>query len=330
MRRREFIAALGGAATWPLVAQRQQADRVRRIGVLVPLPATDPVFQRNMDAFTAAMNNAGWIEGRNLGIRIVSILGSGKNPADAAADLVASSPDVLVAVTPVAAEPLHRQTSAVPIVFVLGMFDPIEKGFVAWINEPGGTMTGITDLEPSLGGKWVQLLKEIAPEIARAGIVYNPDQGTMSMPLLQAINVSAQRIAVELVDLPIRDEDEIELVIAKLASNPNVGLVFPSDLFTVAHRARIIAVTNGHRIPAIFPYRYFAVDGGLAAYSPSQTNEFSQAAYFVDQILRGQKPRQLPVQTPNKYELVINLKTAKALDLNIPPLLVARADEVIE
>jgi putative ABC transport system substrate-binding protein len=276
------------------------------------------------------MKHAGWIDGRNLDIRVVSIIGSGKSPADAAGDALALAPDVLVAVTSVAAEALHRLTSTVPVIFVVGWFNPIEKGFVGAINHPGGNMTGITDLEPSLGGKWLQLLKEIAPEITRAGIVYNPDEGTLSPPLLESIKESARRGAISLVDLPMRDEAEIERAIATFASAPKSGLVFPSDIFTAAHRARIIAVTNGLRIPAIFPYRYYAVDGGLAAYSPNQPMEFGQAAYFVDRILHGQKPGDLPVQTPNKFEFVINLTTAKALGLTIPASILSLADDLIE
>jgi putative tryptophan/tyrosine transport system substrate-binding protein len=329
MKRREFITLLGGAAAWPLAARAQQ-DRVRRVGVLVPLPSTDPIFQRNMDAFTAAMKNAGWIVGRDLDIRIVSIIGSGKSPADAARDALALAPDVLIAVTQVAAEALHRLTSTVPVIFVVGWFNPIEKGFVAAINHPGGNMTGITDLEPSLGGKWLQLLKEIVPEITHAGIVYNPDEGTISSPLLQSIKESAQRVAINLVELPLRDETEIERVIATFASAPKGGLLFPSDIFTVAHRARIIPVTNGLRIPSIFPYRYYAADGGLAAYSPNQPMEFSQAASFVDRVLHGQKPGDLPVQTPNKFEFIINLTTAKALGLTIPASILSIADDLIE
>src|SRR5215472_4569110 len=182
MRRREFIALVFGAAIWPAAGRAQD---VRRIGVLVPLPATDPIFRRNMDTFAAVMKGAGWIEGRNLEIRTVSILGSGKSPADAATDVLSFHPDVVLAVTPIAAEALHQKTTTVPVVFVVGWFNPVEKGFVAAINQPARNMTGITDLEPSLGGKWVQLLKQIAPATARVGIVYNPGEGTISAPLLQ-------------------------------------------------------------------------------------------------------------------------------------------------
>ena len=191
-------------------------------------------------------------------------------------------------------------------------------------------MTGITDLEPSLGGKWVQLLKQVAPGIARVGIAYNPDEGTLSVPLMTALKESAGRAGVGVVDLPIRNDAEIENMIATFANEPSGGLIFPSDIFTVAHRAQIIAATNSHRIPAVFPYRYYAVDGGLAAYSPDQPSEFRQAAYFVDRILHGEKPGDLPVQTPDKYELVINLKTANALGLAIPAGMLSVADELIE
>jgi putative ABC transport system substrate-binding protein len=276
------------------------------------------------------MKDAGWVEGRNLEIKVVSIIGSGKTPADAAMDAIALSADVLIAVTPIAADALHGKTSAVPVVFVVGWINPVEKGFVAAINQPTGNMTGITDLEPSLGGKWIQLLKQIASGIMRVGIVYNPQEGTLSAPLLKALKESAGQIAVGVVDLPMRNEGEIEDVISAFANEPDGGLIFPSDIFTAAHRARIIAATNSHHIPAIFPFRYFAVDGGLAAYSPDQPNEFRQAAYFVDRILRGDKPGNLPVQTPNKYELVINLKTAKALGLAIPAGMLSVADELIE
>jgi putative ABC transport system substrate-binding protein len=330
--RRAFIAGFGGrGCVAALLSGPLRFGHRIAFGecVLVPLPAADPIFQRNMDAFIAAMKDAGWVVGRNLEIKIVSIINSGKTPADAAADALALSADVLIAVTPVAAD-AFRKTSVVPVIFVAGWINPIEAGFVAAINQPDSNMTGITDLEPSLGGKWVQLLKEIAPGITRVAIVYDPDEGTISAPLLGHLKESAGHIAVGVVDLPIRNEVEIENAIAKFANEPNGGLIFPSDIFTVAYRARIIAATNSHHVPTIFPFRYFAVDGGLAAYSPDQPNEFRQAAYFVDRILRGEKPGNLPVQTPNKYELVINLKTAQLISLSIPPSLLARADEVIE
>ena len=330
MRRREFITLLGTAVSWPLAAHGQQTERIRRVGVLVPLPATDPVFQRNMEAFTAAMKRAGWIGDRNLDIQIVSILGSGKSPSEAAAEVLARSPDVLVAVTLVSAEALHRQTSTAPVVFVVGSFDPVEKGFVVAINQPGSNMTGITDLEPSLGGKWLQLLKRIAPAIAHAGVIYNPDEASYTARLLAAIKEAARGIAIDAVEMPIRGAAEIEPTIAAFASNPNGGLIFPADIFTTAHRAQIIAALKGHRIPTVFPYRYFAVEGGLASYSPSQTSEFEQVAYFVDRILRGEKPMSLPVQTPDKYELVINITTAKALGIEVPAAVLSNADEVIE
>ncbi len=317
MRRREFLKLVGATAAWPLSAHGQQ-DQVRRITVLVPLPESDPIFRRNMDTFTAVMKGAGWIEGRNLDIRIVSIIGSGKSPAEAAAEVLEASPEAVIAVTLVAADALHRKTNSVPVIFVVGWFNPVEKGFVTAINQPGGNMTGITDLEPSLGGKWVQLLKQIVPGIARAGVLYNPEEETISPAVLQAIKESAGRVAVELVDLPLRKEEEIEPVIATFANGPNSGLICPSDVFTTAHRAKIIAEANGHRIPIIFPYRYYAADGGLAAYSPNQPSEFGQAAYYVDRILHGEKPAHLPVQTPNKFELLINLTTAKALGIAIP------------
>ena len=328
MQRRQFIMLLSGAASWPLSVRAQ--DRARRIGVLAPLPETDPVFQRNINAFTAAMKSAGWIEGRNLDMRIVSILGSGKSFLEAAAEVLALSPDAVVAITPVSAEALHRQTSAVPVIFVVGWFDPVEKEFVTSINQPGGNMTGITDLEPSLGGKWLQLLKKIAPNITRAGVVYNPDEGSISEPLFKTFEEAARSIAIDLERVPIRDEAEIERVIATFAHHPNGGFFSTSDIFTAAHRTRIIAAANDHRIPTVFPYRFYAVDGGLASYSPSQADEFAQAAYFIDHILRGEKPANLPVQTPNKYELVINITTAKALGIEVPPGLLSIADEVIE
>jgi putative ABC transport system substrate-binding protein len=329
VKRREFVGLIGAAAAWPITA-RGQKDQVRRVAVLVPLPASDPIFRRNMETFTAVMKGAGWIEGRNLDMRIVSIIGSGKSPADAAADVLAGSPEAVIAVTPVAADPLHRQTKSVPLIFVVGWFNPVEKGFVAAINQPGGNMTGITDLEPSLGGKWVQLLKQIAPGIERAGILYNPDEGSISAPVLKAIKESAARVAVDLVDLPLRKEEEIERVIATLANDPSGGLICPSDVFTTAHRTKIIAEANDRRIPTMFPYRYYAADGGLAAYSPNQPSEFGQAAYYVDRILQGETPAHLPVQTPNKFELVINLTTAKALGIAIPASMLSLADELIE
>ena len=328
MRRRKFIAMLGGAATWPLAAQGQ--DRVRRVGVLVPLRATDAVFQQNFGAFIAAMKSAGWVEGRNLDIQIVSVLGSGKSFEAAAADLLARSPETILGITRRAVEALHRQTSAVPIVFVVFSADPVETGLVAAINQPGGNITGVTDIEPSLGGKWLQLLKRIAPDIARVGVVYNPKEGGISTPMLWAIKEAARLNAVDLVEVPIHDEAEIERAIAAFAGNLNGGLIFPPSIFMAEYRARVITAANSHRIPTVFTFRFFAADGGLAAYSPSQPDEFGQAADLVNRILRGDKPAKLPVQTPNKYKLVINITTAKALGIEVPPAMLSIADELIE
>jgi putative tryptophan/tyrosine transport system substrate-binding protein len=318
MKRREFIAAVSSGVVWPLAAWAQ--DRVRRVGVLVPLPVTDAVFRRNIGAFTAAMKDAGWIEGRNLETRIVSIMGSGKTPADAAADAIALSADVILAITPVAAEALHRQTSANPVVFVVGFFSPVEKGFAAAINKPGGNMTGID---------WAQLLKQMDPNISRVGIVSNPDEGTIPAQLLQMIKESAGGVAIGVADLPIRNEAEIENVVSNFAADPNGGLIFLSDIFTAAHRARIIAATKCSPYSSDLSVSILCSRWRAGSVQPRPTKRISSSCLHFGPHSAWREAWRSSGPNAKQIRACHQSQTAKALGLTIPPAMLSVADELI-
>jgi putative ABC transport system substrate-binding protein len=327
MRRREFIGLLGGAAACPLAARAQQPERMRRIGVLTNLSAGDPVSQARLTAFVQALQQFGWTDGRNVQIGYRWGGGDPERVRRYAVELVAMAPDILVAVGSPATGPLLRATRAIPIVFIQ-VADPVGAGFVESLARPGGNATGFTVFEYGISGKWLQLLKEIAPTVTRAAILRDP---TLAVGMAQfgAIQAIAPALGIEVRPLNVRDPAEIERAVAAFAHSANGGLIV-TGASAINHRALIIALAAQHQLPAVYPDHVFVGDGGLAAYGPDRVDQYRRAAGYVDRILKGEKPGDLPVQAPTKYELVINLKTAKALGLTVPPSLLARADEVIE
>jgi len=329
MKRREFITLLCGATTtWPLAARAQQPERVRRIGVLMGRSANDKEGQAFVAAFLQGLQELGWSVGHNV---IVDIRWSADSNADArkyAAELVALAPDVILAQgsSPVAS--LLQVTSTVPIVFT-NVADPVGAGYVDSLARPGGNITGFAPFEYSMSGKWLQLLKEIAPGVTRVAVFRDPSIAA-GPGQFAAIQVAAPSLGVELRPFAVRDEGEIERALALFAQSPNSGLIVTGGPQAASHRDLIIALAARHRLPAVYFGRYWAAAGGLISYGSDLLDPFRRAAGYVDRILKGEKPADMPVQAPTKYELVINLKTARALGLTIPPSVLARADEVIE
>jgi putative ABC transport system substrate-binding protein len=325
-RRREFITLLGGAAVaWPIAARAQ--ERVRRIGVLMGYAESDWDAQGKIAAFREGLQKLGWAEGRNIRIDTRWPI-----PADAesmqrlAKELVALEPDLILShITPTTAA-LLQQTRTIPIIFAT-VSDPIGSSFVASFSRPGGNVTGFTSIEPTMAGKWLELLKEIAPRVARVAFLFNPVTAPYAEYFLNPLKVAAPSLGVE---APVRDTSELESVVAAQAREPNSGLIVTPDSFMDVHRAEITSLAARFHLPAVYPFRQFSEVGGLLSYGNDQLDNFRRAAVYVDRILRGAKPSELPVQAPVKFELVINLKTAKALGFNVPPLLQQRADEVIE
>ena len=325
MRRREFIAVLGGAAAWPMVARAQQADRVRRIGVLMNEP-DDSVGRARLAAFQQGLQEAGWADGRNVRIDYRW----GTSDADSArrytAELVARAPDVILASASPAVAALQQATHTVPIVFV-GVVDAVGAGFVESLARPGGNITGFINFEYGISGKWLELLKEIAPGVKRVAILRDPTVASGSGQL-GAIQSVAPSLGVELSPVGVRDAGEIERAITAFAHVPNGGLIIVAAPSVVAHRDLIVALAARYHLPTVSPFRI--LNGVLISYGADLIDQYRRAAGYVDRILKGEKPADLPVQAPTKYELVINLKTAKALGLEVPQSLLARADDVIE
>jgi putative tryptophan/tyrosine transport system substrate-binding protein len=330
IRRRDFITLLGGAAAaWPLAARAQRTERVRRIGMLQPLAADDPEAQLRVSAVNGRLKELGWTDGSNVRIDYRWTSGNTALMRTQAADLVSLTPDVILgASTPVVAA-LRAETSTIPIVFVQ-VIDPVAAGFVTSLARPGGNVTGITNFEFTVGGKWLETLKEISPRLVRVAVLYNPKTAPYAGSLLRSIGSAAPSFAVEPTDTPVANAAEIERAIDSFAQTSNSGLLVLPDSTTLLHRDLIIARAAHHRLPAIYPFRYFAINGGLVSYGTDAADTHRQAVSYVDRILRGTKPEDLPVQAPIKFELIVNLKTAKALGLEVPPTLLARADEVIE
>jgi putative ABC transport system substrate-binding protein len=327
MRRRSFITLLGGAAAWPVAARAQQRERMRRIGVLLPGVADDPVWQARVGAFLQALALFGWTIGRNVHI---DTRWATNNPTEIrkhAAEMAALAPDVILAVTSTLG-PLLEATRTVPIVFTLGT-DPVGAGFVNTLARPGGNATGFMSYEFSLAGKWLELLKQIAPVVTRAAILRDASQA-FSMSMFATIQAVAPALGVEVIPVNMRDASEIEESIESFARAPNGGLIPVSSSTAVRYRDLIITLAARHKLPAVYWERFFVAAGGLMSYGPDLVDQFRQAAGYVDRILKGEKPADLPVQAPTKYELVVNLKTAKALGLTMPDPMLARADEVIE
>jgi len=330
MRRREFLGALGAGAVWPLAARAQEADRVRRIGMLLAnYSQTDREGQARIAAFLDTFQRLGWTNHRNVAIEYCWGAGDADRAKVCAAELVRVAPDVIVGVAsnPALAE-LHRLTSTIPIVFAQ-ISDPIESGFVASLAHPGGNMTGFTNFESAMGGKWLGVLKEAAPSMRRVAVFFGSDS-TANVALLHAAEAVAPSLGVQVTAIDIHHGVEIERAIATFASQPGGGLIVVPHPDTVANRGSIIILAARYRLPAVYPFRYFVTEGGLMSYGPDQLEEWRGAAGYVDRILRGEKPSGLPVQAPTKFELVINMKTAKALGFDIPPAFPLRADEVIE
>jgi putative ABC transport system substrate-binding protein len=329
MRRREFITVLGGAAAaWPLYARAQQGDRMRRIGVLMSLTADDPEGQVRLTAFLQGLQQLGWTDGRNVRIDTRWGAGDADRSRRYAAELIALAPDVILASGTSTMGPLLRATRTVPIVFTQ-VTDPVGAGFVDSLARPGGNATGFTLSEYGISGKWLELLKEIAPRVTRVAVLRDPDMAAGSGQL-GAIQSVAPSFGVELSPVNVRDAPEIERAVAAFARGSNGGLIVSASGLAIVHRDLIITLAARHRLPAVYFARYFVTGGGLISYGSDNIDPHRRAAGYVDRILKGEKPADLPVQAPTKYELVINLKTAKALGIEVPPMLLARADEVIE
>ena len=330
MRRREFITVLGGvAAGWPLAARAQQDERMRRIGVLIAFAESDHEAQSWVAALREELRKLGWTDGRNIEIDTRWAAAEVDSMKRYAKELVALRPDLMVTSSTPATAAMLQQTDTIPIIFVL-VADPVGSGFVASLPRPGGNVTGFTPIVGSLGGKWVELLKEIAPRIARVTLMFNPPTATFVEGYLSPFKAAAASLGAEAVIAPVHDVPELESLVAAQALEPTSGLVVIPDAFMVGHRAQITALAARYRVPAIYTFRSFAELGGLISYGPDFFDEYRRTASYVDRILKGEKPTELPVQAPVKFELVINLKAAKALGLTIPPTLFARADEVIQ
>jgi len=329
MKRRGFITFLGaGIAAWPLAARGQQAEPMRRIGVLGALAAEDPYNQARYAAFLRELQQLGWTDGRNVHIDARWSAGNAADTRKYAADLVALAPDVILAAATEATAALRQNTFSIPIVFAQ-VPDPIELGFVGSLARPGGNITGFTNFESAIGGKWLQALKELSSGISRVGLIFDPDNPSWIV-YARAVEAAASSFGVRLSPAGIHNAFEIERTITAFAGQTNAGLIVLPGPVVDVNRDLIIALTARHRLPAIYPYGYYAAVGGLIAYGPDTNDLFRRAAGYVDRILKGEKPADLPVQQPTKYELAVNLKTAKALDLIIPQRLLASADEVIE
>jgi putative ABC transport system substrate-binding protein len=329
MKRRTFIAGLGSVATWPMVARAQQGDRVRRIGVLMPDNENDPVAKTWISAFTQALGDFGWTDGRKVRMDL-RWAGDDNNRIRALAqELVGLQPDIIVTGGTPPTLALQRETRTIPIVFV-NVADPVPSGLVVRLDRPSGNITGFGQLEASLGGKWLELLSEIAPGLKRAAIMFNPDIGAPVFVFMPSFVAAARSRKVMPINVPVRSDVEIETAIIDFGHEPGGGLVVMADTFMRAHRAPIILAAARNNVPAVYALSQSARDGGLLSYATDLVDDFRRAATYVDRILRGEKPGDLPVQFPTKFEMVVNLKTAKALGLTVPQSILLRADEVIE
>jgi len=327
LRRREFITLLGGAAAWPLAARAQQAERMRRIGVLTFAAADDPEYQTRIGAFLQALGQSGWSIGRNVAVDT-------RWPTAAtdirrhAAELVALTPDVILATGGVTLEPLQQATRNLPIVFV-NVADPVGGGFVESLARPGGNITGFTPYEYSISAKWLELLKQVSPRLTRAAVLRDraSSDGIGQFAAMQGV---APSLGVVLSPVDVREAGEIERAITTFARASDSGLVVTASGLAIRHRDLIVTLAARHQLPAVYPFRFFVTAGGLMSYGPDSVDPYRRAAGYVDRILKGEKSADLPVQAPTKYETVINLKTARALGLDVPPTLLATTDDIIE
>ena len=329
MRRREFIALLGGTAAWPLSARAQRPDQIRRVGVLMGLAEDDPDSKPRLGAFRQGLEKLGWSEGRNIHLDVRFALPANEQQVQKMVkELLALSPDVIVSQSTALTAAFRRETRTVPIVFI-AVGDPVGAGFIANLARPGSNLTGLTLYDGSVAGKWLAMLKEIDPRVTRAAFIINPK--TSSFPLLaRETETMAQSLAIELTLITIENAGDIGRVIESFASLPNGGLVFPPNATTTANRDLIVALAARYRLPAVYAWREFVTAGGLVSYGTNFVELFRQTASYVDRILRGSSPADLPVQAPTRYETVLNLKTAKALDLTVPASLLVAVDEVIQ
>jgi len=330
IRRREFITMLGGAAmAWPLAARAQQTERMRRVGVLMPESEGDPESQARVAMFHGRLQELGWTVGRNLRIDYRWAIGDLERTRVDAAELLRLAPDVILAVASPALATVQKATRTIPVVFV-AVSEPVAQGFIQSLAHPGGNITGFTNLEPTFGGKWLELLKEIAPRVTRVAIMFNPNTAPYAALFSRSVKAAAQKFGVEPADAAVQQLADVESVMSMLAREPGGGLLVPPDPFMAAQGKLIGELAARFQLPAVYPFRFMLAEGGLASYGVNIPDLFRHAASYVDRIFRGEKPSDLPVVQPTKFELVINLKTARALGLEIPPSLLARADEVIE
>ena len=329
MRRREFIAVFGGAAaTWPLAARAQQTERMRRVGLLLGYSEDDAEGQASVAALRQRLQELGWTEGRNIRI---DTRWAGADPNKArtfAKELVGITPDVIVSSSNLVTEIVQQETRTIPIVFVF-VGDPVGSGFVTNVAHPGGNLTGFPVFETAIAGKWVEILNEVAPHVSRVAFIMVPETPA-HVGFLRAAEAAATPLRVKLIALGVHTAAEIERAVSEFVGEPNGGLIVVPHAVTVQHRNVILGLAARYRLPALYPLRNFATSGGLVSYGTNPIEPFRQGASYVDRILKGEKPADLPVQLPTKYELVINLKTAKALGLTVPPTMLSRADEVIE
>ncbi len=329
MKRRDFITLAGTAAVWPVAARAQQPERLRRIGVLMPYASGDPEIKSRLAAFYQALEQLGWSEDRNVHIDYRFASGRSDQYLPLAQELLALQPDLIVAVTTPVAATLQRNSRAIPIVFI-SVSDPIGEGFVASLARPGGNLTGVLLYEAGIVGKWLAMLKEIAPRLTRAALIGNPKTTPFNY-FQRAAEAAAPSLAIELVPTIVNNsEADIKRAIESFAATPNGGLVVLPDTTTTVRRELIVALAAQNRLPAVYPFRLFVDAGGLMAYSTDVLENYPLAAIYVDRILRGAKPADLPVEAPTKYETIVNLKTAKAIGLDVPSTMLLRADEVIE
>jgi putative ABC transport system substrate-binding protein len=329
MRRRDLIIGIAGsAAAWPLPARAQQGESARRIGILMHYSQTDREGQVRIAAFLDTLQRLGWTEARNVRIEYRWSAGDADREKASAAELVHSRPDVIVVSGWTALAELQRLTSMIPIVFTQ-VSDPVDSGFVASLTRPGANISGFQNFEPAIGGKWLGILKEAAPSMRRVAVLFSANSAA-TVAFLRAAEAVAPALTVEVTAVDVHGGVEIERAIAEFAGQPDGGLIVTSHPSFVANRGLIILLAARHRLPAVYPFRYYTTEGGLMSYGPDQIDQWRGAATYVDRILRGEKAGELPVQAPTKYELVINLKSAKVIGLNIPPTFPLRADEVIE
>jgi putative ABC transport system substrate-binding protein len=331
MKRRAFITLIGGAAVaWPLGVRAQPSEQMRRIGVLMGYAESDPEGQARVAAFREELRTLGRAEGRNIRMDTRwATPGDAQSRQRFAQELVALRPDLILSHGTPSTATLLKQTRTIPIIFA-GVSDPVGSGFVASFPRPGGNVTGFITMEPTVSGKWLELLKEVAPRVARVALLFNPTTATYAEYWLDPFKAAAASFALEAIVAPVSDSSELESVLAAHAREPNGGLIAIPDTFLAAHRAEVTSLAARYRLPAVYAFRYFVDADGLMSYGSDQIDDYPRAATYADRILKGEKPADLPVQAPTKFELAINLKTAKTLGLTVPPTLLARADAVIE